>query len=132
MEANRAPPRAFLRDADGGSVRVLVKVIDPEPAAGGEAGSRVEVELQNRPVGIVEDAVARQKSHELPRRVAERARVSSRGSPASRPRNWAWAELGKVIGTRRSTAAAWTYLKKLERDAIRRLRVLGPQPWATR
>ena len=46
-------------------------------------------------------------------RVAERARVSSRGSAASRPRNWAWAGLGTVIGSRSSAAAAWRYLKKL-------------------
>jgi hypothetical protein len=67
MQPDRAPPRPFLRDADGGSVRVLVKVLDLEPAPGGEAGSRVEVKSQDRAVAIVEDAVTRGQAHELAR-----------------------------------------------------------------
>ena len=64
-------------------------------------------------------------------RVAERARVSSRGSAASRPRNWAWAGLGTVMGSRSSAAAACRYLKNELSEAIRRLRVLGAAPSAT-
>ena len=123
VDADRAPPRPFLRDADGGSVKILVKVLDLEPAACGKAGTGIKVEFEDRPVAGVEDGVACGQAHELPRGSRERARVSSRGSAVSRPRNWAWAGLGTVIGNRSSAAAAWRYLKKLERDAIRQLRV---------
>ena len=61
-------------------------------------------------------------------RVAERARVSSRGSAASRPRNWAWAGLGTVIGSRSSAAAAWRYLKKLSQRGDPAVERLGGGP----
>ena len=65
MEADRAAPGALFGDADGGAVRVLVKVLDAEPAAGGEAGPRVEVELEDGPIAVIEDSVAGGQPHEL-------------------------------------------------------------------
>ena len=59
MQADRAAAGAFLGEADGGPVGILVEVVDAEAAAGGEPGSRIEVELEDRPVAVVEDACRR-------------------------------------------------------------------------
>ena len=65
VEADGAAAGAFLRDAEGGAVRVLVEVLDAKPAAGGEAGPGVEVELEDGPVAVIEDRVAGREAHEL-------------------------------------------------------------------
>ena len=52
VDADGAAAGAFLVDADGGAVGVVVDVLDAEPAAGGEPGPGIEVELEDRPVAV--------------------------------------------------------------------------------
>ena len=89
----------------------------------GRLGEAVKARQRATVVGVEIDKAAQLAESRLDRvfipegsptscraRVAEVARVSSRGSAASRPRNRACAGFGIVIGSRSSVAVAWRYL----------------------
>ena len=65
VKANGSPAGRFLGEADGGPVGILAEVVDAEAAPGSEAGDRIEIELEDGPVAVIEDGITGGQAHEL-------------------------------------------------------------------
>src|SRR5436190_21837581 len=66
MQPELPAPVALLGDADGGALLIEVEVRDLEPATRREPRPGVEIELQDRPVPVVDERLADRKGEELP------------------------------------------------------------------
>ena len=65
MDADGAVLVAFLVDGEGGLFAVLMKILDPQAAGGGQPDTGIQVGFQNGAVAEVEHLVAGGQAHQL-------------------------------------------------------------------